>query len=184
MKSRAFALLLSLISVCAFAASRPIDTARSKITIHVGKSGLFSAAGHEHEVSAPIAEGAIDDSGPGHAWFRVETARMTVLPEKDRDAVQSAMQQQVLQSDRFPQIRFESSAIQKLGDDKWTVTGALTLHGETHPVTVDVRRDANGFAGETRIKQTQFGIQPPSAAGGTVKAKDELKITFLIVLQH
>src|SRR5947199_7394470 len=113
--------LMLLFSPALLGKDHAIDTARSKITIHVGKSGLFSAAGHEHEVSAPIAEGAIDDSGPGRVWFRVESAKMTVLPEKDRDAVQSAMQQQVLQSDRFPQIRFASSALQKLGNDKWTV---------------------------------------------------------------
>ena len=60
MKTTALAFALALISVCALADERPIDTEHSKITIHVGKSGLFSAAGHEHEVSAPIAEGEID----------------------------------------------------------------------------------------------------------------------------
>ncbi len=69
------------------AAEHAIDTARSKITIHVGKTGLFSAAGHEHEVSAPIAEGAIDDADAGRVWFRVKASTMTVLPEADQAAV-------------------------------------------------------------------------------------------------
>ena len=47
------------------AAERPIDAANSSITIHLGKSGLFSAAAHEHQVSAPIEEGGIDDFAPG-----------------------------------------------------------------------------------------------------------------------
>jgi hypothetical protein len=35
-------------------------------------------------VSAPIAEGAVSDSGNARIWFRVDTAKMTVLPEKDQ----------------------------------------------------------------------------------------------------
>src|SRR5690349_50945 len=76
--------LTLLVSPILLAKDRAIDTAHSKITIHVGKSGLFSAAGHEHEVSAPIAEGAMDDSGAGRVWFRVEAAKLQVLPEKDQ----------------------------------------------------------------------------------------------------
>ena len=176
-------LLLSLlISPCALSASeRAIDPSHSRITIHVGKSGLFSAAGHEHEVNAPIAEGAIDDSEATHVWFRVEAARMTVFPEKDQEAVQSTMQNSLLESAKFPEIRFESTAIHKIADGKWAVTGNLTLHGKTNSITVDVHDDGGTYLGEARIRQTQFGMQPVSAAGGAVKVKDELRIDFVIV---
>jgi hypothetical protein len=40
-----------------------IDTQRSTITIHVGKSGLLSAAAHDHTISAPISSGAILETG-------------------------------------------------------------------------------------------------------------------------
>lgn len=163
------------------ASERPIDPSRSSVTIHVGKSGLFSAAGHEHEVSAPIAEGAIDDSEQRHIWLRVEAAKMTVLPEKDQEAVQSTMQKSVLESATFPEIRFESTAVQKIDSGKWKITGNLTLHGKTDSITVDVHDDAGTYVGQARIRQTQFGIQPVSAAGGAVKVKDELKIDFVIV---
>ena len=67
------------------ASERPIDLGQSSITVDVGKSGLFSAAGHEHTVSPPIAEGAVNDSESAHIWFRVDAAKMTVLPEKDQE---------------------------------------------------------------------------------------------------
>jgi polyisoprenoid-binding protein YceI len=171
-----------LISPCALlAAERAIDPAHSTMTIHVGKAGIFSAAGHEHTVSAPIAEGGIDDSQAGHVWLRVETARMTVLPEKDQEEVQSTMQKSVLESPKFPEIRFESTSIHKVENGKWTVTGNLTLHGKTTSITVEVHNDSGAYLGEARSRQTQFGIRPVSAAGGTVKVKDELKIEFVIV---
>lgn len=54
------------------AAERGIDPGQSKITIHVGKTGLFAAAVYEHDVSALVAEGAIDDSETGHVSLRIE----------------------------------------------------------------------------------------------------------------
>jgi polyisoprenoid-binding protein YceI len=164
------------------ARERPIDLEQSTITVHVGKSGLFSAAGHEHTVSAPIAAGAINDSEGGHVWFRVDTAKMTVVPEKDQEAVQSTMQRSVLESAKFPEIRFESTSIRKIGDRRWTVSGDLTLHGETRSITVDVHGDGGAYLGESKIRQTNFGIHPVSAAGGAVKVKDELKIDFRMVV--
>jgi polyisoprenoid-binding protein YceI len=133
---------------------------------------------------APIAEGAIDDSQAGHVWLGVEAAKMTVLPEKDQEEVQSTMQKSVLESAKFPEIRFESTSIHKIENGKWTVRGNLTLPGKTTSITVEVHDDSGAYLGEANIRQTQFGIQPVSAAGGTVKVKDELKIEFVIVASN
>jgi polyisoprenoid-binding protein YceI len=182
MKKLFLALLLSplLLLHTAAAGERPLDTAHSTITIHVGKAGMFSAAGHEHEVKAPIEQGAIDDSDPGHIWFKVKASALTVQPEADQAAVQSTMQSTVLESAKYPDIRFESTSVRRLAPDRWTVTGNLTLHGATKPVTAEVHGSNNAYQGQAKIKQTDFGIQPVRVAGGTVKVKDELTIEFEI----
>ncbi len=78
---------------------QPIDTANSVITIHVGKSGLFSAFGHNHTVRAPIAEGAIEEHSPKpYVEFRVASRDLKVLdpdvkPE-EREQIQRDMQGQ------------------------------------------------------------------------------------------
>src|SRR5215510_1324610 len=36
-----------------------IDAASSKMTVNVGRSGLFGFAGHDHEVIAPVLEGSV-----------------------------------------------------------------------------------------------------------------------------
>jgi polyisoprenoid-binding protein YceI len=166
------------------AQEKPIDVTRSKITVHVGKTGLFSMAGHEHLVSASVNQGAINESSPGHVWFRVDARTMTVLPEKDQAEVQATMQEKVLESERFSEIRFESTSIEKLAADRWKVEGNLTLHGQTHPVVADVHRTGASYEGKSTIKQTDFGIQPVSVAGGTVKVKNELAIEFSIQLRQ
>jgi hypothetical protein len=51
------------------AQEKAIDTQRSTITIHVGKSGLLSAAAHDHTITAPISSGTILESArPGNLW--------------------------------------------------------------------------------------------------------------------
>jgi polyisoprenoid-binding protein YceI len=179
MKGLCLVLCLALLeSLPVFAKDKPIDPEHSSITIHVGKSGLFSVAGHDQEVVAPFAEWVIDDSEPGHVWLRIDAAKLPVQSEPDQAEVQSTMQSQVLESKSFPEIRFESTSTAKVGDGKWASTGNLTVHGHTKVITVQVQREKEGYSGRTKIKQTQFGIQPVSAAGGTIKVKDDLQIEF------
>jgi hypothetical protein len=49
---RLFVLIATAIPL--LAQDRAIDVEHSTITIHVGKAGLLSAAGHEHWVTAPL----------------------------------------------------------------------------------------------------------------------------------
>ena len=106
---------------------------------------------------------------------------MTVLPEKDQEAVQSTMQNSVLESTKFPEIRFESTSIHKIDNDRWTITGNLTLHEKTNSITFNVRDDAGAYLGQATVKQTDFGIKPIGVAGGAVKVRDDVTIEFVIV---
>jgi len=171
---------IALGSLLAWSAQRRLDPEHTIFTIHVGKAGLFSMAGHEHRVAAIINEGVLDDSGEGHISFRIDAHKLIVLPEKDQAEIQTTMQTKVLESDRFPEIHFESTTVQKLAADRWKVEGNLTLHGQTHPVIADVHQTGTHYEGKSTIKQTDFGIQPVSVAGGTVKVKNELVIEFSV----
>jgi hypothetical protein len=181
------AVLLTL-SFCMIgsATDRPIDVHNSTIHIHVGKAGLFSAAGHEHWVSAPIDRGSLDDSeASAHVAFMVQTRKLIVEPDKDLSVekqaeVQRTMQEKVLESDRYPEISFRSSSVKKTAADSWIVTGILSLHGDSHLVSATVRRVQNEYVGRCRIKQTDFGIEPVRVGGGLVKVKNELDVEFAI----
>jgi polyisoprenoid-binding protein YceI len=163
---------------------KTIDVQHSTITVHVGKSGLFSAAGHEHWVNAPIASGVFNDSDKPRVEFRVQAAKLEVKADpkdkKHQAEIQQTMQERVLESAKYPEIAFRSSGVEKVSEGNWTVTGALTLHGVTKPVVVRVNRESAVYVGSTVIKQTDFEINPISV-GGVVKVKNELGITFRIV---
>ena len=101
------------------------------------------------------------------------------LSTKDRDDVQTRMlSAEVLDTNRFPQIRFESTTVDRLDHGGWMVRGQLTLHGESRPVVVKVSGEHGHYTGSTSVKQTDFGVAPISIAGGTVKVKDEVRIEF------
>ena len=164
-----------------------IDTAHSTLTIHVFKTGLFSALGHNHEISAPIEFGKVHPSENPAVELRVDARKLRVLDpdasEDTRAQVQKTMLgPDVLDSDRLADIHFQSTAVEASGANHWTVRGNLALHGQSHPVTVDVTLNDATYRGSAAFKQTEFGIKPVSVAGGTVKIKDEVKIDFEISL--
>ena len=167
------------------AQEKAIDTQRSSITIHVGKSGLFSAAAHDHTISAPISSGAILESATPHVEFRVETAKMTVQPDpkidaKDQATIQTHMEEMTLETKAFPEITFRSSHVQKLADGQWRVDGDLSLHGVTKTVSLTVKQAGEPYTTHTVLKQTDFGITPLSIGGGMIKVKNEVEIDFQI----
>ena len=167
------------------AGPQPIDAARSTLTVFVYKSGLFSAFADDHVIKAPIASGSLDENAPARVEISVHAADIKVtdpsLAADRRAEVQAKMvSADVLDVARFPDITFTSNSIHATGPDRWTVSGRLTLHGQTREVTLPVSRRDAVFRGEAQIKQRDFGIEPIRIAGGTVKVKDEVKVAFEI----
>ena len=163
-----------------------IDVEHSTITIHVFKSGLFRAFADNHIIRANLAKGSVEESAGSHVDVIVDAERLRVLdPDlsaQDRGQVQGRMLgPDVLDANRFPQIRFHSTTVKKLETDRWIVNGALELHGRTHEVALNVVQENGHYRGQTKLRQTDFGIRPISLAGGAVRVKDELTVDFDIV---
>jgi polyisoprenoid-binding protein YceI len=91
---------------------------------------------------------------------------------------------QVLDANRFPEIRFQSTGVEPKGPEHWIVHGNLALHGADRPVAVEIALKDARYRGSTTLKQTDFGITPVTVAGGTVKVKDEVKIDFEIAVMR
>jgi polyisoprenoid-binding protein YceI len=165
--------------------SRTIDTEKSVMTVRVFKAGLFSGFAHDHQISAPIQEGSFDQANPT-VHLKVDARKLRVVDkdvsDKDRAEIQQTMLgPKVLDTERFPEIRFRSTRVEHLTDRKWLVHGELTVHGETRPVSVDITEENGHYRGTAELKQKDFGISPISLGGGTIKVKNELRVEFDIV---
>jgi polyisoprenoid-binding protein YceI len=160
----------------------PQASHQSTITVRVGKAGLFSGFGHTHTITAPVDRIAVDSKS--------KTATITVLAkdmkvvdtevsDKDRAEIQATMLgPKVLDVQKFPEIRFTSTRIGETAPQRFRVFGMLQLHGVTKRLEFPVSGTPEHYAGKAMLKQTDFGIQPVSAAGGAVKVKDEVEIDF------
>src|SRR5262249_1764309 len=89
-----------------------------------------------------------------------------------------------LGADHTPQITFNSTRIERTGQNTARVTGDLTLNGQTHPAVLDVTFDgghtdplrghtALGFSAQTTIQRSQWGVSAMSQF-----ASDEVQIVI------
>jgi polyisoprenoid-binding protein YceI len=161
----------------------------SRFDVVTGKAGFFGAFGHAHRIRATEFEGSIvyDPDNPFGSSIEIvlQTASLVVVPEgadeKDAPKVERAMRESVLPPSQFPTIEFKSRIVAAI-DDGVQVVGDLTIAERARPVAVDVtiaqRGDTLTATGTFSVKQTDFGIKPYSAAGGTIKVADEVTFDF------
>jgi polyisoprenoid-binding protein YceI len=166
---------------------RAIDGAHSSLKVRVSKSGFFSAFAHNHEIEAPIESGEVTESGSPSVELRVDSGKLRVLDAEASADTRAQVQKtmlgpQVLDAEHFPEIHFQSTEVEAKGTDHWLVHGKLDLHGQSHPVAVEVSLKDGVYRGTSALKQTEFGIKPVTVAGGTVKVKDEVKVEFEIAV--
>jgi polyisoprenoid-binding protein YceI len=178
-------LLAAPIAARAAAVTQAIDPEKSVITVRVFKTGLFSAFAHDHEIRAPIRGGSFSQE-PAAVSLVVDARQMKVMDkgisEKDRAEIQETMLgPKVLDAEKFPEIRFESRQVERLGEGKWRIQGDLTVRDQTRPVQVTVSESGGHYRGTAEIRQKDFGITPVSVAGGAVKTKNELRLEFEVV---
>jgi polyisoprenoid-binding protein YceI len=80
----------------------------------------------------------------------------------------------------FPTITFKSNSVKSSGDKKLEVTGDLTMHGQTKPITFTVERVGSsnlpnfgqrvGYFGTFTVKRSDFGMTGmPEAVGDEIE---------------
>lgn len=181
---RAVALVLGLATFIFAQEVKQIDPEKSRINIYAYRSGVFSFAGHNHLVEAPISSGSIDE-GRKTVEVTVDTNDMQVLspdesPKNRVEVRKTMLSDQLLDAKKFPTISFRSTAFKQLTPATAEVKGELSLHGTVRPVTVTVKKVGEAYVGSTRLKPSDYGMKPVSVAGGTIKVKDEVKVEFSI----
>jgi polyisoprenoid-binding protein YceI len=175
-----------------------IVPSESSFRVFVGKTGLFSALAHDHDIGVKSFNGrvVVPEAGAsgGSLEMEVDATSLEVLDtkpsESDKKKIFDSMHNEVLQSAKHPKITFKSVSVgdvKQTGNDAYSfvVNGDLTLRGVTKriavPVAATVTPQQIRATGKYTLKQTDYGIKPYSAAGGTIKVKDEVAVNFNIV---
>ncbi len=170
----------------------------SRFTVQAFAEGMFSAFGHDPVIvirdfagEAQCAQEGVLEGASLKMTIKAESLAVADnVSDKDRREIERLMHSEVLETEKYPDIIFQSASVSasRLARGRYRVRmiGDLSLHGVTNNglwVYAKVVVDENGLRadGEFSLQQTDYGIKPYSAAGGTIKVKNELKFSFDIV---
>jgi polyisoprenoid-binding protein YceI len=171
----------------------------SRFSVRAFASGALSMFAHSPTIAIrgftgelELVPGSLDTAS---LTFAVDARTLTLqddVKDSDRREIERQMRENVLEVERFPQILFESRQVSatRLDETRYAarVSGRLTLHGVTNDHMIVAQVTFLGTMlranGEFPILQSQYGIKPVSAVGGTITVKDELKCVFDIVARR
>lgn len=187
--------------------SYTLDPGSSELYVQVYKdpNTLASGLSHDHVIVANgwtgTAEWDAADVGRCKVFLSVPVAKLvndetamrqkvgysTVLSDGDRaDIKEHMLGDGQLDAAKYPNITFTSTSCAANGDSsssgRVNVTGTFTMHGTAKTITIPMKVSATdadfSAAGFFTVNQTDFGFQPFSALGGTLKNKNEVRFTI------
>jgi len=193
-----FALIATALGLAAQPRAYEIQpTEGSRFELLVYKTGFMKGKVHNFLFPRYKATLTYDAQAPERSQVRlsIETAPVqltdTWLSAKDFQKVQDFARKDMLNAERYPSMTFDSSSMSAyLRVDgpagEFEVKGTLTIRNVGKPATIRVKLDPRPdgtlrFSGETKIKLTDYGLKPPSAALGTIGTKDEMDVKFVLI---
>ncbi|MEO8584383.1 MAG: YceI family protein [Flavitalea sp.] len=141
------------------------DKNHSKLTFGITHLAVSEVTGLFKDFNATITASKPDFSD-AVVELTVQTTSVNTEVEKRDNHLRSA---DFFEVDKFPIMTFISTSILKVSDGKYKVTGNLTLHGVTKPVTVDLwhrgtienpnsKTQVAGFQITATIKRSDFAF--------------------------
>jgi len=170
-----------------------VDAKKSRFIVETQTSGLSSMFAHDHKIQIGGFTGTASfvpgNLSTGTLDMTVRADSLKLIEENDlgeRQAVESALREDVLEASKFPEITFKTRIpqVSRRGDGTYDarLTGELKLHGVRKQVTIPARVSIEGQAlraiGVFEIKQSDFDITPFSFVKGTVTIKDVVVLSF------
>jgi polyisoprenoid-binding protein YceI len=160
----AAASVLALSSPAQAAETWKIDPVHTEVMFAVSHLGISTQYGRFNDISGTIT---LDGEDPANSSIEIEieAASIDTGTEKRDEHLRGP---DFFNAKQFPVIRFASKSIEQTGDDTFEISGELSMHGKTKPVTVTFERmgTTQNPRGETvtggttsfEIKRSDFGV--------------------------
>jgi polyisoprenoid-binding protein YceI len=144
--------------------------------------GMMTVRGHFAETSA-TGDIYPDDPEASSVEVTMQSASIRTHNENRDNDLRSS---NFLEVDKYPTIHFKSTKIEHTGKDRYTMTGDLTIKGNTHPVTLKVVKYGEfndpmmghriGYSAEGRIDRRDFGLTFSMMLDGKFIVSNEVDI--------
>ncbi len=161
------------------AATYKIDTAHSTIGFVARHLVVSKVRGEFRAYSGSIE--VADDPTQSKVSVDIEMNSISTREEGRDNHLKSA---DFFETEKHPNMTFESTGVRLLGGDKWAIDGNLTIKGVTKPVTLDAEFNGAspdpwggariGFSASTEIDRDDYGVSFNATleTGGVVVSKN------------
>ena len=159
-----------------------LDPMHTQVEFSAKHFGMMTVRGHFNQVAT---SGQIDPVDPAASSVEVtiDVASLTTgNAQRDNDLRSSYF----LELDKYPTITFKSTRIAPAGEDRYTLTGDLTIKGITRPVTLNVQRYGEindpmmghrvAYSAEGQIDRKDFGMEFDMLADNRLIVSHEIKL--------
>ncbi|HEV7861380.1 MAG TPA: YceI family protein [Acidimicrobiia bacterium] len=158
------------------------------LQVRTGRSGMASKVGHDLTLEASNWNATVTiDADPSRSEVKatIEPRSLEVVAatggakpvsEKDKKDIKNNIAGLLGNNS----ITFQSTSVQAKSDTAATVTGDLSIAGQSRQATLDLTLQPDGTSarlkGRVPIVQSSFGVKPFSAMMGALKVKDEVEV--------
>ncbi|WP_343701391.1 YceI family protein [Chitinophaga sp.] len=158
--------LLLAVALSSFAQSSwKSDKAHSQLKFDIQHLGVSTVSGAFTDFDATVTASKPDFSDATFELTAQATSINTGIEQRDNH-LKSA---DFFDVANIPTLTFKSTSLKKVSEGKYQVTGNLTLHGVTKPVTLDLwyrgtienpmsKKPTAGFRVTGNIKRSDFGV--------------------------
>ena len=141
------------------------DKAHSQLQFTVTHLGISDISGTFNDFDVKI-NASKDDFSDAVFELTAKVASIDTRVEARNNHLKSA---DFFDAEMYPEITYKSTAINKVGENQYKLTGDLTMHGVTKPVTMDLLyrgklideekgKETVGFQLTGEIKRSDFNV--------------------------
>jgi Uncharacterized conserved protein len=161
-----------------------LDPTHSEVAFKVKHLVITTVTGYFRSFDGTLTTTDDADFSTGSAAFSLDTASIDTNQEQRDNHLKSA---DFFNAEKYPQIVFTSTAIEKKGGNAYLLHGNLTIGETTKPVQFDVEFGGTvtdpygnfkaGFEVSGKINRKEFGLTWSAVTeAGAVVVSDEVKI--------
>ena len=161
-----------------------VDPVHSKVGFAVKHMGVATVRGEFNEFEGRLEIG--EDLATARAYGTVQAASVDTKQHQRDEHLRSA---DFFEVDQHPELRFESTAIEQVGEDTYRIVGELTMHGVTRELELEAELGGTeiGPQGEERIgleitgrlSRQEYGMRFNAALGsGNAVVSDRVRLAL------
>lgn len=161
-------LMIAFLSTTTFAQTTwKVDPAHTQVSFGITHMGISEVEGRFNKFDGSIVASK-DDFSDAKYQMTIEVPSIDTGIEMRDNHLKNA---DFFDAEKYPKMTFKSTSSKKVGNNKYKVTGDLSFHGVTKPVTLDVwyrgtvenpqNGDViSGFAISGEVKRSDFNLGP------------------------